>query len=246
MLDISGHIASLLHRFDCVVIPDMGGFVANYSPAVLDRKKGVIYPPSKGIIFNKNLVKNDGLLVSEIAHDKGITYNEALYTLSHFVNAAKQTLQQGGRIEITGLGYLYFDGEKNLQYLAHQTVNFLNDSYGLNPVMAVPVAGKMEEIKPVLEKVIEKKEERPVEKAEEKKEAVIISLQEAREKIKQDVKKNRKRYYWAAAVLIPVLFYSYWIPFHTNVLETGEISLSDFNPFASRSPAVYKMRTEML
>ena len=143
MIQFSNHITNLLRKFDCVVIPEMGGFVANYSSAHLNRAKGVIYPPSKGIIFNKNLIKNDGLLVSEIAHELTINYNDALKLLNDFVANSKQTLQSGGRIELTGLGYLYLDNEKNVQYLAHQTINFLNDSYGLSPVMAIPIAKKV-------------------------------------------------------------------------------------------------------
>lgn len=219
----------------------MGGFVANYSSAVLDKGKGVVYPPSKGIIFNKNLVKNDGLLVSEIAHDLDIPYNEALTRLNDFVAASKQTLQQGGRIELTGLGYLYLDNEKNVQYLAHQTINFLNDSYGLAPVMAVPVAKKVEVVKLIekpIEKITEKKLDPVVEKVEEKKEAIVISIKEAKEIIKT----NKRKYYWVAAVLLPIVFYSYWIPFQTNAIQTGRLSLSHFNPFAKYELPVYAER----
>jgi CCDC81-like prokaryotic HU domain 1/CCDC81-like prokaryotic HU domain 2/SPOR domain len=241
MIQFSNHITGLLRKFDCVVIPEMGGFVANYSSAVLDKNKGVVYPPSKGIIFNKNLIKNDGLLVSEIAHELNISYNDALARLNDFVAASKQTLQQGGRIELTGLGYLYLDNEKNVQYLAHQTINFLNDSYGLSPVMAIPVAKKVEVVKLVempVEKPIEKKAEPVVEKTEEKKEAVIISIKEAKEIIKT----NKRKYYWVAAVLLPIAFYSYWIPFQTNAIQTGRLSLSHFNPFAKYELPVYAER----
>jgi len=221
----------------------MGGFVANYSSAVLDKNKGVVYPPSKGIIFNKNLVKNDGLLVSEIAHELNISYNDALDRLNNYVASSKQTLQQGGRIELTGLGYLYLDGEKNVQYLAHQTINFLNDSYGLSPVMAIPLAKKLEVVKMVekpIELPVEKKAEPIVEKTEEKKEAVIISIKEAKEIIKT----NKRKYYWVAAVLLPIAFYSYWIPFQTDAIQTGRLSISDFNPFATHELSVYTQRVE--
>ncbi|MEY3237596.1 MAG: hypothetical protein RI883_1697, partial [Bacteroidota bacterium] len=37
--------------------------------------------------------------------------------------------------------------------------------------------------------------------------------------------------YIAAACLLPVAFYSFWLPVQTNVLESGMISIKDFNPF---------------
>lgn len=246
MLNIPAYIPALLHNYDCVVIPDLGGFVANYSSAQLDKSKGVVYPPSKGIIFNKNLVKNDGLLVSEIAAAQNLSYMEALHEVNVFVQEAKMVLAEGGRLELEGLGYLYFDHERNIRFLQHQTVNFLNDAFGLMPVTAVPVQKKALEIKPLV------KEEKPVvdtdssrdvkEKAAEQKEATIVAIQQAVGK----VKKNRKKYYWAAAVLLPLAFYSYWLPFQTPLMTTGKFSWSYLNPFGTYATPVYQERTDKL
>ena len=46
-------------------------------------------------------------------------------------------------------------------------------------------------------------------------------------------KKSNTWRYVAAACLLPVAFYSFWIPVKTDVLESGVVSLSDFNPFHS-------------
>lgn len=241
MLEISRYITPLLHRFDCVIIPEMGGFVANYSPATLDRSKGVIYPPAKGIIFNKNLTKNDGLLTHEIASQMGIGYGHALEILNQFVSDISKTLRTGGRIEITGLGYIYLDAENNIQFLAHQTTNFLKESFGLAPVMAVPV--KRVEVDRNSPKIADKveKDEAELNTLTQEKEAIVIPITETVKKVKS----NKRKYYWAAAVLLPILFYSYWIPFQTNVLVTGEFNLSDLNPFKKKSPAVYTNRHEL-
>ncbi len=69
-MKIDQHISDLLYCYDCVIIPDFGGFVANYRSAEIDKKRNILYPPSKGIIFNKNLVHNDGLLANKIAKDE--------------------------------------------------------------------------------------------------------------------------------------------------------------------------------
>ena len=43
-------------------IPGFGGFVANEVSAKINKKTGVISPPSKEILFNKNLINEDILL----------------------------------------------------------------------------------------------------------------------------------------------------------------------------------------
>ncbi|MEC7128457.1 MAG: SPOR domain-containing protein, partial [Bacteroidota bacterium] len=36
MVQLTKYIVQLLHQHDCVIIPDFGGFVAQYKPATLD------------------------------------------------------------------------------------------------------------------------------------------------------------------------------------------------------------------
>jgi len=43
---------------------------------------------------------------------------------------------------------------------------------------------------------------------------------------------SRNKYWWAAAVLVPFVFYSAWIPLKTNLFNTeGTFHYSDLNPF---------------
>jgi hypothetical protein len=64
----------------------------------------------------------------------------------------------------------------------------------------------------------------------------IISISEGKRK-----PKNYK-YALAAAVVLPALFYSYWIPMKTDFLHTHAIQVSDFNPFSKQKDRVYEMR----
>ena len=77
MLEINQIIKELLQLHDCVIFPNLGGFVAQYSPANFDEKKSVLSPPHKQILFNKNLVNNDGLLVMPL-HKKIIFHMKML------------------------------------------------------------------------------------------------------------------------------------------------------------------------
>ena len=76
MLEINHILKELLQLHDCVIFPNLGGFVAQYSPANLDEKKSVLSPPHKQILFNKNLVNNDGLLANAFAQKNNISYED--------------------------------------------------------------------------------------------------------------------------------------------------------------------------
>jgi hypothetical protein len=53
-------------------------------------------------------------------------------------------------------------------------------------------------------------------------------------------KKNKLlKYVAAAAVILPIAFYSYWIPVKTPALESGMISYQDFNPLVEFNQGSY-------
>ena len=246
MQSITSHINKLLFEVDCVIIPGLGGFVANYSPATLNKQTGLMNPPGKGLIFNKNLVKNDGLLAHNISQEENISYQQATDLINEFVETSKHILSSGQRIEIPDVGYLYFDKERNLQFLPVYSVNFLTDSFGLSPVIAREVVKTANETIKVLHPEV-KQEIEQKEKVEEKKiafeEAKVISIEKAKEDKKVvAVKRSRSRYYWAAAVLLPIAFYSVWIPVRTDFIQTGHLSINDFNPFHHKPATEYNIR----
>lgn len=58
---------------------------------------------------------------------------------------------------------------------------------------------------------------------------------------------RKKTAYWkyaaAAAIAIPIAFYSVWIPVKTPVIESGMISVKDFNPFGPTSKSSYQQKS---
>jgi nucleoid DNA-binding protein len=54
-------------------------------------------------------------------------------------------------------------------------------------------------------------------------------------------KKRLWKYAAAAAVVLPIAFYSYWIPAKTPALESGMISYHDFNPLEAGKQGSYKV-----
>ena len=49
--------------------------------------------------------------------------------------------------------------------------------------------------------------------------------------------------YIAAACFLPIAFYSVWLPMKTDVLQSGLVSMQDFNPFHTKAVAVYKLES---
>ena len=71
-MEISQYIKEILLLNDCVIIPDFGGFVANYKPAMIENNR--FFPPTKEIAFNNKLISNDGLLINYISEAEGVDY----------------------------------------------------------------------------------------------------------------------------------------------------------------------------
>ena len=77
MKNIDKYIEELLQNHNCVIIPDFGGFITSEKACFYDSKKEMFFPSSINILFNKNLVFNDGLLASRLADKQTISFDEA-------------------------------------------------------------------------------------------------------------------------------------------------------------------------
>jgi nucleoid DNA-binding protein len=128
-VEISQYIKEILLLNDCVIIPEFGGFIANYKPAKVENNQ--FFPPSKEIAFNNKLVSNDGLLVNYISDVEGINYFEAKQKLDSFVEETLLNLERNRNVYFEGIGYLHYDSKENLQFEPQLKENLLVDSYGL-------------------------------------------------------------------------------------------------------------------
>lgn len=128
-MEISQYIKEILLLNDCVIIPEFGGFVANYKPATIENNQ--FFPPSKEIAFNNKLISNDGLLINYISEAEGIDYFNAKQKLDSFVEEALLSLEKNRNVYFEGVGYLHYDSRENLQFEPQLKQNLLVDSYGL-------------------------------------------------------------------------------------------------------------------
>ena len=128
-VEISQYIKEILLLNDCVIIPEFGGFVANYKPAKVDNNQ--FCPPSKEIAFNNKLISNDGLLINYISEAEGINYFEAKQKLESFVEELLLNLEKNRNVYFESIGYLHYDSGENLQFEPQLKENLLVDSYGM-------------------------------------------------------------------------------------------------------------------
>lgn len=196
------YISDLLYCYDCVVIPDFGGFVANYTSAKFQSAQHKITPPSKQISFNKHLKNNDGLLSNYLAQKKELTYVEANTIIQSFVNQTLSGLNKGDKIVIEKVGTLFLDPENNIQFKPEEKNDFLLESFGLGAMRVQPI--KREGAKERIEKNIEK----------------VVPL------IQKEEKKKRKIYWPAAAILIVLLVSSLFLNQKFSWVDTSEVSYS--------------------
>lgn len=234
MQEINKIIFRLLINNECVILPGFGGFICQNEKAKINLKKGDISPPSKKIGFNPKLTDNDGLLVSAISKKQKLSYHEAQDVIKIFVEDLSRELNSGNRIEIESIGIFYLDRNKNISFEQDLFSNLLLSSYGLKNVSFKPshIADSIEEkSKPLNEKSKRKDINQEPNKSPLKNQDFKI---EARKKKKQVWK------YVAAACLLPILFYSFWLPIKSDFLESGIISFSDLNPFHQKSAPIYK------
>ena len=128
-MEINQYLKELLLLNDCVIIPEFGGFVANYKPAAIENNQ--FFPPNKEIAFNNKLISNDGLLINYIADSEGTNYFSAKQKLETFVEETLAQLERNRNVYFEGVGYLHYDSRENLLFEPQLKQNLLVDSYGL-------------------------------------------------------------------------------------------------------------------
>ena len=140
MTRLDKHISELLYDHECVIVPQLGGFLTSYAPARIHTSRHSLTPPTKKIAFNVFLRHNDGLLANYIVHAESITYPEALREIEDYVERCNHVLSEGKKFVIERVGILTRDQETNLQFEPFKNVNYLKDSFGLAPVQFMPLA----------------------------------------------------------------------------------------------------------
>lgn len=128
---ITRHIADLLYHHECVIVPGLGGFLKAYTPARIHHLTHEFRPPSGNVAFNAGLSGNDGQLANHIASAQNITYHDALYEIKLWVDECYKSLKKDDRVVIDGIGDLFMNSSRKIEFIPSSEVNFNTDAYGL-------------------------------------------------------------------------------------------------------------------
>ena len=132
-MKISTYIFELLQSHDCVIVPNFGAFVTRNISAKISSDGSRIFPPNKEISFNKNVVKNDGLLLNAISSNENISYESAEQKITNWVTRINKKLEKQRYIEIKNIGSISLENSKYI-FAPNQNSIFLKSSYGFNSI----------------------------------------------------------------------------------------------------------------
>ena len=136
---IQKYIKELLHEYNCVVLPSLGGFITQYISADIHPVTLKITPPAKEIAFNELLGNDDGMLISYISRDRHISLEQAEELVKEFVDNTRINLQKFNVFLIEGIGKLFYNASNTIEFLPELESNFLEDSFGLGEIFLKPV-----------------------------------------------------------------------------------------------------------
>lgn len=130
-MEFSNYIKELLFVNDCVVLPGFGGFITKYKPAEIEENQLSFTPPAKEIVFNSQLIHNDGLFINYVAVVNRISYREAKDIASEFICNIYNELDRNNTVVFQEIGTFCYDAQHNISFVPEAQSNLLADAYGL-------------------------------------------------------------------------------------------------------------------
>ena len=165
VIELDRHIEILLLHNDCVIVPNLGGFMAHHIEARYEEDEQAFLPPLRTLGFNPQLKINDSLLAQSYIEAYDISYPEAIQRIEDEVNELTQHLQNEGRYELNNIGILELNEDGNYVFTPCEAGILTPSLYGLNsfemPLIKVATQPEVEEAPAA--KVVEMKPEPKVE-----------------------------------------------------------------------------------
>lgn len=157
MIELSRHIENLLLKHNCVIVPQLGGFVTQYVPARYIAEEQIFLPPYRSVGFNPRLKHNDGLLIQSYMQTYDTSYPETIRLIEEAVVQVKEQLQTSGEFEFNNIGKLILrmDGSYDFSPCEAGVVSpelYAFDSFSIEAIAKVGSSGKTI---PVAEEVIQ-------------------------------------------------------------------------------------------
>jgi hypothetical protein len=140
MIDLGRHIEILLLSNDCVIVPNLGGFMAHHVDACVDKSDYTFLPPLRAVGFNPKLTLNDSLLAQSYVEAYDISYPEAVMRIEDEVRELKQVLERDGMFELSDIGQLSLNDDGHIVFEPCQAGILTPRLYGLSRFEMKPLA----------------------------------------------------------------------------------------------------------
>lgn len=150
MIELIKHIEILLLDNECVIVPELGGFITHYQPARYEEVEGVFLPPLRAVGFNPQLTMNDGLLVQSYMQAYHTDYSDAMRIISEKVELLKETLHKEGVVEMEGIGMLHYTLYGTYEFRPHENGVLSPSLYALDAFSMAPLSLEMTVEEPVV------------------------------------------------------------------------------------------------
>lgn len=134
-MKLENYISDLLYRYECVIVPDFGGFITTQFGSKINYNNHHFYPPFKKISFNAYLKSNDRLLVNYIASVDQITVDEAEKWLKETVVIWNEKIEKE-KLYLSKIGTFQNNGEGKLYFEPEIVENYLTTSFGLSTIVS--------------------------------------------------------------------------------------------------------------
>ena len=149
MTEFYSFLEHLLYEHECVIIPQLGGFVVNAKDFTFNEQEGKIYPKKKYVAFNEKLKTDDRLLSTEWAKKRAISLKEASLEIAELSKRLKSELTSSGTVQLGILGTFTLNQENRISFSPNPDFNADLAVFGLFPVGLGQIPARVEK-KPVL------------------------------------------------------------------------------------------------
>lgn len=139
MVKITLHIERLLVHNDCVIVPGLGGFVAQDCSATYVEEEDLFLPPYRSVSFNQRLRMNDGLLIHDVAQHHHLDYKDAVRVVDEEVAKIRETIESEGQYKFHGIGTLRSTDKGALEFEPIPCGVSAPDLYGLDCYYVTPL-----------------------------------------------------------------------------------------------------------
>ncbi len=141
-MKLERYIKDLLYRYDCVIVPEFGAFIANHKSAKVEEQN--FKPPFKQITFNTLIQNNDGLLANHIAQVDKIPYKTAINYIKFEVEEWVNKLLDNELI-LEDIGNFYMVDD-TINFEVNDTINYLTSSFGLTSFISDKITRESEKV----------------------------------------------------------------------------------------------------